>query len=227
MTIERRVYTTEFEVRAQPDGGHIVEGYAAKFNRLSQNLGGFVEQIAHGAFTKTAKEADVRALFNHDPNVVLGRTRSGTLRLSEDDTGLHYEIDMPNTSAARDLVESMRRGDISQSSFGFNTVDDEWGFTEQDFPLRTLREVKLFDVSPVTYPAYLDTESSVVRSAVRRLAEVRAVDVDEVVAAAAGGDLRALILGEPADAEGPGAPTPFSVALLRRRLELLARRPAA
>lgn len=200
--VERRYLATEFEVRAKPTGGHVVDGYAAKFNRLSQNLGGFVEQIAPGAFAKTIQEADVRALFNHDPNIVLGRNKAGTLRMSEDGTGLYYEVDMPDTTVARDLVESMRRGDISQSSFGFATVSDEWGFTEQDFPLRTLGEVKLYDVSPVTYPAYLDTDSQVARSALRHLAEVRSLDLDAVAAAATAGDLRSLILGEaPADEE--------------------------
>ena len=217
--IERRYVNTDVAIRSKADGGHVIDGYAAKFNKLSQNLGGFVEQIAPGAFTKTIQEADIRALFNHEPGQVLGRNKSGTLRVSEDGTGLYYEIDLPNTTLANDLRESMLRGDVNQSSFGFSTVSDEWGLTEQDIPLRTLKEVKLYDVSPVTFPAYLDTESGVVRSTFKSLAEVRHMNLDEVVTAAAHDELRAVILGD-TEAQRPDQSTVIPLATLQKRAAL-------
>ena len=156
--VERRfINTSEFRVE---DEGKKIVGYAAKFNDLAPEYFGFREKIAEGAFTKTIQEADVRALFNHNPDMVLGRNKSGTLTLKEDKTGLFYEITPPDTSFARDLKESISRGDISQSSFGFNIVKDEWVEDENKGLIRTIKEVKLFDVSPVTYPWYPTTESS-------------------------------------------------------------------
>tara|TARA_R110000868_G_scaffold233628_2_gene487368 strand:- start:10782 stop:11858 length:1077 start_codon:yes stop_codon:yes gene_type:complete len=188
--VERRTITNDFEVRAA-GGFTTITGYASVFNSLSQNLGGFVEQVAPGAFKKTILEADVRALFNHDPNYVLGRNKAGTLRMVEDAKGLAYEVDLPDTQQARDLAESMRRGDITQSSFGFRVIRDSWGVTADDYPLRTLEEVALYDVSPVTYPAY--TEAS---SALRSLAKMSNTDIATLVDAGAAGELRAYIMGE-------------------------------
>lgn len=132
-------------------------GYAAKFDKLSEDLCGFKEKIRQGAFKNTINQgADVRALFNHDPNLILGRTKSQTLRIFEDKTGLGYEIKLPGTTYAQDLKESITRGDISQNSFAFQTIKDEW--THGENQVRELIEVKLFDVSPVTYPAYQDTD---------------------------------------------------------------------
>jgi HK97 family phage prohead protease len=147
-------------------------GYAAKFNTRSQDLGGFVETIAPGAFTRSIDAgADVKALFNHDPNIVLGRSTAGTLRLTQDETGLRYEVDLPNTQAGRDLAVSLQRGDISQSSFAFRTIKDDWSFDTDGRELRTLHDLDLRDVSPVTYPAYLDTDSGIAQ---RSLAAARA-----------------------------------------------------
>jgi len=188
--VERRTITNDFEVRAA-GGFTTITGYASVFNSLSQNLGGFVEQVSPGAFKKTILEADVRALFNHDPNYVLGRNKAGTLRMMEDAKGLAYEVDLPDTQQARDLAESMRRGDITQSSFGFRVIRDSWGVTADDYPLRTLEEVALYDVSPVTYPAY--TEAS---SALRSLAKMSNTDIATLVDAGAAGELRAYIMGE-------------------------------
>ncbi len=158
--VERRFTAGSVEVRTR-GSKMVIEGHAAVFDKRSQNLGGFVETVQRGAFTKTLKEADVRALLNHDANFVLGRNVAGTLDLAEDESGLYYRIDPPDTTFARDLMVSMERGDISQSSFAFRTIEDDWGLTEQEFPLRTLMQVALVDVSPVTYPAYLDAESGV------------------------------------------------------------------
>lgn len=162
--VERRFTSGAVEVR-QRGSETTIEGHAAVFDKLSQNLGGFVERVMPGAFTKTLQEADIRALFNHDENLVLGRNKSGTLELSEDDTGLYYRITPPNTNYARDLLTVIERGDISQSSFAFMTIEDEWGLSEQDFPRRDLLQVHLVDVSPVTYPAYLDTDTGTGRAA--------------------------------------------------------------
>lgn len=157
--IERRTVTTE--IRAKEDGqAPVIEGYAALFNVLSQDLGGFKEKIRPGAFSKTLGEADVRALLNHDPNYVLGRNTRKTLTLKEDDTGLWTETNPPDTQWARDLMVSMKRGDIDQMSFGFRVIRDEW--TEQPFGIqRELVELQLFDISPVTFPAYLQTSVGV------------------------------------------------------------------
>lgn len=159
---ERRFYTTEFEAR-QVGNEFRIAGHAAVFERHSQDLGGFVERVAPGAFAKTIREADVRALFNHDPNMILGRSRGGvgTLHLGEDRTGLSYEVSLDRRqSYANDLAIAIERGDVTQSSFGFRTISDSWSRTDSGYPLRTLTEVSLNngDVSPVTYPAYLDSD---------------------------------------------------------------------
>lgn len=164
--MSRRTYASEFELRAQPTGGVMIQGHAAVFGSRSQDLGGFVEQVDRHAFTKTVREADVRALFNHDPSALLGRTTAGTLRLGVDGAGLAYEVDIPDTTLGRDLQISMERGDVTQSSFGFRTIRDSWTQDDEGYPLRTLEEVSLHngDVSPVTYPAYEETDTGVLRS---------------------------------------------------------------
>lgn len=158
---ERRSYNLkEFRVDAQEGMPPKIYGHAAVFDQLSENLGGFFERIAPGAFSTTLQNADIRALFNHDPNFVLGRNKSGTLQLKEDMTGLAIEIDPPETTFAKDLQISMQRGDISQMSFGFRTMNDSWDKVDGEW-IRTLLEVELFDVSPVTYPAYTQTDVAV------------------------------------------------------------------
>ena len=147
------------ELRADEDKK--IQGYAAVFNKMSEDLGGFREIIRHGAFSKTINDgADVRALLNHDTNYVLGRTTNGTLVLEEDKKGLKVDITPPDTQWARDLVVSINRGDINQMSFGFSVVTDKWR-TKDEENIRELLEVKLFDVSPVTYPAYPQTNVQV------------------------------------------------------------------
>jgi hypothetical protein len=193
--IERRYHTTEFEHRTDGDT-LIITGYALKWESRSKNLGGFKERVAPGATTRTIAEGDIRALFNHDPNLILGRSRSrsGTLRLSNDDTGTLYEVtgDLRQTYV-RDLAIALERGDITQSSFAFRTVGpdgDSWDEDEDGFLLRTLREIQLFDVSPVTYPAYEDSTSGIRKRALAILAERRGIPLDEVER-----DLRAVVLG--------------------------------
>ncbi len=164
---ERRSFQIA-EVRlSENDKPPRISGHAAVFNLLSDDLGGFRERIKPGAFTRTIRESDIRALWNHSANFVLGRNTSGTLRLWEDDEGLAFEILPPNTQWARDAMATMRRGDVDQMSFGFEKVRDEW-HTADDGLVRTLIEVKLYDVSPVTFPAYPQT-SAQVRAKVHRL----------------------------------------------------------
>lgn len=146
------------ELRIEGDEKPKIRGHAAVFERKSVELWGFKEKIRKGAFENSIKTSDVRALFNHDPNYVLGRNISGTLTLSENENGLYVEIDPPDTQWARDLQESIRRGDIDQMSFGFRTIKDEWDQADPNNVTRTLVEVELFDVSPVTYPAYPQTD---------------------------------------------------------------------
>jgi len=156
--VQRRYVRSEFHVRTAENGHSVIDGHGAVFNKLSQNLGGFVERVLPGAFRKTIAESDVRALFNHDSNLILARSASGTttdgtLRLAEDTIGLAYDFDVPDTQAGRDLVVSMGRGDVSQSSFSWYDDDGEWSLSPEGFPLWTIIEVRrLADVSPVTYP---------------------------------------------------------------------------
>ncbi len=158
---ERRIAGIVGELRAE--GDHLrFTGHAAVFNKpahIGPSRGGFIERIAPGAFKKAISEGDVRLLINHDPSLVLARTASDTLRLSEDGTGLKVEADLAPTSYGNDLAVSLKRGDVSQMSFAFEPVKDEWNL-EADPPERTLREVKLFDVSAVTFPAYQGTDAS-------------------------------------------------------------------
>lgn len=164
-----------FELRAEADSPKI-SGYAAVFNSTT-DLGYFEERIKPGAFARAIKEQqDVRALWNHDPNYVLGRTKSGTLRLAEDNVGLQIEIDPPETQTARDLVESIRRGDVDQMSFAFIPTKETWTERQGMLPLREIEDVNLYDISPVTYPAYpattvgLRSAESVYREHVQSLA---------------------------------------------------------
>lgn len=156
--IERRTLETH-ELRASSEGdGRVLVGYAAKFDQKSEWIGDFREEIAPGAFAAVLK-GDVRALYNHDPNVVLGRTTNGTLALEEDDQGLKVAITLPETQQARDLWALVQRGDVSQMSFGFTVgkSGQEWR-KEGSTPVRRITRVqRLIDVSPVTYPAYPTT----------------------------------------------------------------------
>lgn len=158
------------ELRADQgsDGSIHFTGHAAVFNTRSLTLGGpfmpFREIVRAGAFAKTIREADIRFLHNHNVDQVLARRRGDgrdTMTLSEDKTGLLVQADFPDTTLARDLAVSLGRGDIDQMSFGFSTVRDEW-FEEDDGTIvRDLLEVKLRDVSTVTFPAYVETDAAI------------------------------------------------------------------
>jgi uncharacterized protein len=175
---ERRYIPDRLEAR-QLDDGLVIEGHASMFD-TPYELSGFVEQVARGAFKKSLKEGDVAALWNHDPNFVLGRSRSKTLELTEDEVGLHYRVSLPDTQAARDLYTLIERGDVYQSSFAFEVVKEDWAYPkrgEEGLPTRTLKEVRLWDVSPVLWPAAPSTDVDIAR-AVRSLAEAMGVSPD-------------------------------------------------
>jgi uncharacterized protein len=177
------------ELRADGEGeAPKLRGHAAVFNSPSELMGGcFREIILPGAFADSLQESDIRALVNHDSRMVLGRSSAGTLRVSEDETGLAIEIDPPDTSYARDLIISMQRGDISEMSFAFTVAEDGQEWTrdpdESGNWTRTISKFsRIYDVSPVTYPAYPETDC-----ALRTLETVKAkdaappVDGDEIV----------------------------------------------
>ena len=149
------------ELRVQPEGeSAVIEGHAAIFDSLSQDLGfmfPFKERINKGAFKSSLEKDDIRALWNHDANYVLGRNKAGTLELTETNKGLRVRIHPPDTQWARDLTESIRRGDVSQMSFGFVVEKETWSVEGKE-DIRTLEKVKLYDVSPVTFPAYLEIQ---------------------------------------------------------------------
>lgn len=154
-----------------------IVGYAATFDSLSHDLGGFREKIEHGAFSRALGEGqDVRALVDHDPGRIIGRSSSGTLRMIEDNHGLRVEIDPADTTAGRDIMESISRGDVSGMSFGFTVREDEWNIVDGE-NIRTLRDMDLFDVSVVTYPAYESTEVAL-RSLCQFQADLAEVDED-------------------------------------------------
>ncbi len=178
---ERRYTKGVVELREAPAGSDspVIHGTALRFNKLSQNLGGFVERVNPAALRKTlADGGDVVCRMHHDDRYLLGRTSANTLRLNPTNEGLDYEADSPGTSWARDLEIQLRRRDVRHSSFAFRTVGDggdDWSLTDNGFPLRTLLELQLIDTAPVVNPAYLDTSS-----AVRSLAGRLDADPDEV-----------------------------------------------
>lgn len=163
--IERRAFSLDemrIETREE-DGSPVIRGHAAVFNQLSEPLGGFREQIASGAFAEALQTDDIRALWNHNPDHILGRNMAKTLTLSEDARGLAIEIIPPDTQIARDLMTSMKRGDVTQMSFGFSVRPngENWAKDDEGRYIRTLTRVRLYDVSPVTYPAYPQTDVAV------------------------------------------------------------------
>lgn len=231
---ERRFTRGLVEVRAAGDN-RTIGGYAAKYNALSRNLGGFVERIDPGFFAKSEGDGwpEAMARYNHDDNMLLGTAAAGTLRLFTDGTGLDYSVDVPQARA--DVYELVQRGDVQRSSFAFYTFEDDWGMTDQGFPVRTLLSGQLVDVAPVNTPAYLDTSTGL-----RSLAEHAGADLAEVRQAAEGGHLeqflaeptaRTVIDLKPAERaedtktpqDGQGEPHPL-LTVRQRRAELMRRR---
>jgi HK97 family phage prohead protease len=213
--LERRMLDGSLQViRKRAAGGDegiqqppMMAGYAAKFGTRSLPLGfgfmAFREQIDPHAFDQTLASApDVRFTFNHDANQVFGRTTSGTLKLAVDSTGLHFDCEPPDNQAARDLMASIERGDISQCSFAFRVLDDDWNEEKDGTLVRTLKKVSLHDgdVAAVTYPAYPDTDVNV-RALDQLVAEGRRRLMDDGVIPRSEGAARAAALRRRAELE--------------------------
>lgn len=174
--MERRNLTRSSAVRLETreDGQKRISGVASVFYDGTPNTEyelwpGLHERIAPGAFERALKEQhDVRALFNHDSNLVLGRTKSGTLRLSVTREGLAYEVEPADTTAYRDTVAHLERGDVDGSSFAFQVTREEWSYdSKRKIDVREIKDVQLYDVGPVTYPAY-EASSAGLRGIVER-----------------------------------------------------------
>jgi HK97 family phage prohead protease len=161
--VERFGQAGKIEVRSDGEK-HTISGYAATFDTESNDLGGFREIIRAGAFNRALSEGhDVVARAHHRSEHLLGRVSNGTLRLSIDKRGLRYEVDVPNTTAGRDTLEYIKRGDITESSFAFSVPKggQKWeGKASDGMLLRELMDVDLVDVAPVIHPAYPATEVS-------------------------------------------------------------------
>lgn len=159
-TTEHRAFV---ECRIEAIDNRRLRGYAIVFNARSQNLGGFQEVIAPDAIDRTFKEAiDVRALVNHDSSKVIGRLNAGTLEMRKDSKGLRVTIEPDmDVSYARDIAAAVKRGDVSGMSFAFRTIEDDWNYEDEDVPLRTVLDMRVSEVSIVTFPAYTQTDVQV------------------------------------------------------------------
>lgn len=193
MAATRHITNRKVGIESRSDGGKTIVGYAAVFYRATDSGTEYrlwkdmVERIKPGAFDRALSERqDVRGLFNHDAARILGRTASSTMRLSVDDVGLKYEIDLPDTQEARDLATLIDRGDITGSSFSFGANKTEWEDLPDGMSVRTLVDLDLYDVGPVTYPAYEATSAAVRSAEHQTLIEEReqyrkaSVDVNEI-----------------------------------------------
>ena len=174
--VERRSHAFEMRSDKTKDGKRIVRGHGAVYNSLSEDLGGFREMIAPGAFDKAVND-DIFALFNHNPDILLGRTTAGTLKVTTDDRGLAYELTLPDTVHGRDLETHLDLGNITQSSFAMTVKRDRWEDMEDGTVLRTILEVgNLYDVSPVTYPAYREASVSIARRSFKAFQEQKEIE---------------------------------------------------
>ena len=157
----RTLKTTEFRISTDDDGSRTLSGLIP-YNSPSYDLGGFTELIAPSAFANAlAPGADVLCLRDHDVSILLGRTKSKTLSLTDSDEGLRFTCKLPKTTQASDLAESVDRGDLDANSFGFQTLDDKWLADAAGNVVRTLLSVELFEISPCSFPAYPSSAISV------------------------------------------------------------------
>lgn len=158
----RYLQADKIEIRSGTEEGETlgISGYVVKFNQRSQLIWGeFYERVAKGAFLRSLQENTIKALWNHRSDFVLGSSKNSTLRLYEDNIGLRFEIDLPNSTWGKDAFESIQRGDVDGMSFGFNVRQDAWQYLkDEDVYERTLLDVNLFEVSPTPFPAYPDSE---------------------------------------------------------------------
>ena len=218
-----RYIVNQFEARTLEDSKAVISGYASIFDRSSQVLGGgFVEQIKRGAFTKTLQERgtqtsrdDIKALFNHSTDLVLGSKRAGTLKLSEDSKGLHYEVDLDlDITHHRSAFKMIERGDVTNSSFGFDVIEERWSVSDNtdDPVLREVLETRLYEVSPTPFPAYEDSTVTTERS-FKGLAEMSGLDLRTLIEANENGSLKELLQNENEQV--------FNADARKRRLEIL------
>jgi len=226
-SIERRYAESRVDVRLRSDneGRQTIGGYAAVFNKRSDDLGGFYEVISDKAFNQSRGQGfpGLVALYNHDQNILLGTTAARTLRADVDENGLFYEVDLPQ--ARGDLYELVQRGDVSKSSFAFRTVGtdgDSWEMDDNGQVRRTLLNVQLFDVSPVNTPAYRDSSVGVrsAEVALRSLATQMHADPADVLAAAKEQELRRFFKrtdGGPAKPEPTSGPAALSLVLSKAK----------
>jgi HK97 family phage prohead protease len=162
-TEKRELVTDQMEIRENENGTRTISGYAVKWEMKSETMGfwtRFKEQFKKGAFLESLTHDDQRALWSHDTSQVLGRTKNGTLRLLEDDIGLRFELDLPNTTLGQDTFETIKRGDVDGVSFGFQMRKEEWDESDPDNVLRSVVQARLFEISPVAFPAYPDSQVS-------------------------------------------------------------------
>lgn len=160
----RGLTSSSIEVRENENGARTISGYAVKWEMKSHTMGywqRFKEQFRKGAFTDSLTQDDQLALWSHDTSQVLGRTKNGTLRLIEDEIGLRFELDLPNTTLGNDAYETIKRGDVDGVSFGFQMVKQEWDEADPDNIVRSVTNAKLVEISPVAFPAYPDSQVSV------------------------------------------------------------------
>jgi uncharacterized protein len=157
----RQIQARELRVSTNTAGQRVLSGYACVFNTLSVDMGGWFEMITPVAFSRTLQEnPDVLCLYSHDSALVLGRTKSGTLTLSVDQTGLRFECILPDTTTANDLIVLIERGDISGMSFGFVCFNDIWTEDAEGRFIRQLLDVDLYEITVTSFPAYPDTSIS-------------------------------------------------------------------
>jgi HK97 family phage prohead protease len=170
------------EVRINGGKRPRIEGFAAVYDSFSEDLfGGYRERIKPGAFTKTLKDGpEVKGLFNHNPDAILGSRKAGTLVLEERPKGLWMQIEPPETSTGKDVVELMKRGDLDECSFAFIPVKDRWSKDEAGDQIRDLLEVRLLDVSIVAYGAYKEPQAYLQRAI---LENDFALDLDNLIPA--------------------------------------------
>lgn len=178
MNKEVRSMAENIEFRDAENGDQYIEGYALKFDRWSEDLGGFRESI-HKDALKDTDVSDVRALFNHNADHIIARSSAGTLKLDVDDVGLKFRAKIPDTTYGMDLLENLRNGNVNQCSFGFCLAadGDDFSYDKEDrMYKRVLRNIKeILDVSVVTYPAYRDTD---VAPALRSIESIKQDEVD-------------------------------------------------
>lgn len=223
--LERRLLREPVALRAADDGGARIGGYALKFNKLSRNLGGWVEQIAPESLSKSAGDGwpGVMARYNHE--TLLGSIAGESLRLALDGTGLDYEVDLLADADSQRVRMLVERGDVARSSFAAYMHESDWSQTQDGFPLRTVTAMSLVDVAPVDDPAYYDTSTGL-----RSLADQRGMDLSEVEALAREERLSELLTKPPvvidlgsrnSDTDAQGEPhVPGRLLAMRRALEI-------